>query len=107
MTTASNRTRLSRVLRQVFGVSELRPGQRAVIDALMADQADKLSGLGLEAVQVNSAVSAGDIRHARKRIGRRSVEFVFTTPEQLAGADLPRLLGRAAVDLVVIDEAHC
>ena len=121
-------------MRQVFGVSELRPGQRAVIDAvlakqhtlaimptgagkslcyqvpamlmpgmtvivspliaLMRDQFDKLSGLGLEAVQVNSAIPAGDIQRARGKIGRRAVEFVFTTPEQLAGSDL-RALARA------------
>ncbi len=147
MTTRRRDTRISRVLRQVFGVSELRPGQQAVIDAvlakqhtlaimptgagkslcyqvpamlmpgmtvivspliaLMRDQFDKLSGLGLEAVQVNSAVPAADIRRARARIGRRAVEFVFTTPEQLAGSDLRPLFGRDAVDLLVIDEAHC
>jgi ATP-dependent DNA helicase RecQ len=134
-------------MRQVFGHAELRPGQQAVIDAvlarqhtlaimptgagkslcyqvpamlmpgmtlvvsplfaLMRDQFDKLSELGLEAVQVNSAIPTGEIRHARARIGRRAVEFVFTTPEQLAGAELRPLLTGDAVDLVVIDEAHC
>jgi ATP-dependent DNA helicase RecQ len=134
-------------VRQVFGVSELRPGQRAVIDAvlarrhtlaimptgagkslcyqvpamlmpgmtvvvspliaLMRDQFDKLTELGLEAVQINSAIPVGDVRHARARIGRRAVEFVFTTPEQLARPDLRPLLGDGAVDLLVIDEAHC
>jgi len=134
-------------MRQVFGLAELRPGQQAVIDAvlagrhtlaimptgagkslcyqvpamlmpgitvvmspliaLMRDQFDKLSELGLEAVQVNSAIPTGDIRRARARIGRRAVEFVFTTPEQLAATDLRRLLAGGAVDLVVIDEAHC
>ena len=98
MTTRQSGARISKVLRQVFGVSELRPGQRAVIDAvlakqhtlaimptgagkslcyqvaamlmpgmtvvvsplisLMRDQFDKLSGLGLAAVQVNSAIPA-------------------------------------------------
>jgi ATP-dependent DNA helicase RecQ len=147
MTPRRRASRGSAVLRRVFGVSELRPGQRAVIDAvlagqhtlaimptgagkslcyqvpallmpgmtvvvspliaLMRDQFDKLSGLGLQAVQVNSAVPADDIRRARARIGRRAVEFVFTTPEQLAGHELRPLLGRDAVDLLVIDEAHC
>ena len=139
--------RVSKVIRHVFGLAELRPGQQAVIDAviakhhtlaimptgagkslcyqvpamlmpgmtvivspliaLMRDQFDKLSALGLEAVQVNSAIPAVDIRRARAKIGRRAVEFVFTTPEQLAAADLRQLLADAAVDLVVIDEAHC
>jgi ATP-dependent DNA helicase RecQ len=147
MTARRNAARVSKIMRQVFGLAELRPGQQAVIDAvlskshtlaimptgagkslcyqvpamlmpgmtvvmspliaLMRDQFDKLSELGLEAVQVNSAIPTGDIRRARARIGRRAVEFVFTTPEQLAATDLRRLLAGGAVDLVVIDEAHC
>jgi ATP-dependent DNA helicase RecQ len=141
------RPRITRLVRQVFGLDELRPGQQAVIDAvltrkhtlaimptgagkslcyqvpalllpgmtvvispliaLMRDQFDKLSALGLEAVQVNSAVPTKDLQRARARIGRRAVEFVFTTPEQLATTDLRQLLAGAAVDFVVIDEAHC
>ena len=87
----------------------LMPGMTVIVSpliALMRDQFDKLSALGLEAVQVNSAIPAVDIRRARAKIGRRAVEFVFTTPEQLAAADLRQLLADAAVDLVVIDEAH-
>ena len=147
MTARPGSDRIAKVMRHVFGVSELRPGQRAVIDAvlagrhtlaimptgagkslcyqvpamlmpgmtvvvspliaLMRDQFDKLSGLGLEAVQINSAIPLADTRRARARIGRRAVEFVFTTPEQLARPDLRPLLGGGAVDLLVIDEAHC
>ena len=147
MTARRNAVRVSKVMRQVFGLEELRPGQHAVIDAvlagrhtlaimptgagkslcyqvpaillpgmtvvvspliaLMRDQFDKLSELGLEAVQVNSAIPTGDIRRARAKIGRRAVEFVFTTPEQFAATDLRQLLAGDAVDLVVIDEAHC
>jgi len=147
MTSRGRTPRVSKVVRRVFGLEELRPGQQAVIDAvlakrhtlaimptgagkslcyqvpamlmpgmtvvvspliaLMRDQFDKLSALGLEAVQVNSAIPTGDIQRARGKIGRRAVEFVFTTPEQLAATDLRQLLAAAAVDLVVIDEAHC
>jgi ATP-dependent DNA helicase RecQ len=139
--------RLPSLLKNVFGISELRPGQRAVIDtvlagthtlaimptgagkslcyqvpalikpgmtlvvspliALMQDQLDKLTALGLPAVQINSAVTADEIRHARGRIGRRKVEFIFTTPEQLASNELRTLLSGSKVDLLVIDEAHC
>ena len=96
MTARRNAARVSKVIRHVFGLAELRPGQQAVIDAvlakrhtlaimptgagkslcyqvpamlmpgmtvvvspliaLMRDQFDKLSALGLEAVQVNSAI---------------------------------------------------
>jgi len=88
----------------------LMPGMTVVVSpliALMRDQFDKLTARGLEAVQVNSAIPAADIRRARTKIGSRAVEFVFTTPEQLASGDLRDVLTRGAVDLVVIDEAHC
>ena len=141
------RRRIPAILKKVFGLAELRPGQQEVIDAvlagrhtlaimptgagkslcyqlpallmpgmtvvvspliaLMRDQFDKMSALGISSVQVNSTVGADEIRQGRARIGRRTVEFVFTTPEQLASAELPALLAGASVDLVVIDEAHC
>jgi superfamily II DNA helicase RecQ len=36
MTTRQRGTQISKVMRHVFGVSELRPGQQAVIDAVLA-----------------------------------------------------------------------
>jgi len=139
--------RVPAILKKVFGLSTLRPGQQAVIDAvlagrhtlaimptgagkslcyqvpamlkpgmtvvvspliaLMRDQFDKMEALGISAVQVNSAVPAADIHRAHHRIGRQSIEFVFTTPEQLTSADFHSLLKGANVDLLVIDEAHC
>ena len=147
MRAPATRRRVTAVLKKVFGLTALRPGQQAVIDAvlagkhtlalmptgagkslcyqvpamlkpgrtvvvspliaLMRDQFEKMSALGITAVQVNSAVSADEARRARARIGRRTVEFVFTTPEQLTTPALRALLSRAVVDLLVIDEAHC
>ena len=147
MPAPSSRRRVTAILKRVFGVTALRPGQQAVIDAvlagkhtlalmptgagkslcyqvpamlkpgrtvvvspliaLMRDQFEKMSALGITSVQVNSAVSADEARQARAQIGRRTVEFVFTTPEQLTSPTLRTLLRRAAVDLLVIDEAHC
>jgi ATP-dependent DNA helicase RecQ len=141
------RSRVATLVRKVFGLSALRPGQLAVIDAvlakqhtlaimptgagkslcyqvpamlmpgmtlvispliaLMRDQCEKLTALGLDAVQVNSAIPAAEKKHARSRVRRRAVEFVFTTPEQLATPELRERLAAGSVDLVVIDEAHC
>ena len=86
------------------------PGMTVVVSpliALMQDQFEKMSELGIASVQVNSAVPRDEIHRARKKIGRRTVEFVFTTPEQLASGELRTLLASAHVDLLVIDEAHC
>ena len=138
---------VAKVVSSVFGLSSLRPGQQAVIEAvlagkhtlaimptgagkslcyqvpamlmpgmtvvvspliaLMQDQFEKMTALGITSVQVNSALPAGEIRQSKGKIGRRVVEFIFTTPEQLASVELRALLARANVDLLVIDEAHC
>ena len=147
MSATDRRRRIAHIVKKVFGLSGLRPGQQAVIDAvlagrhtlaimptgagkslcyqvpamlmpgttvvvspliaLMQDQFEKMSDLGIASVQVNSAVPRDEVRRARKNIGRRTVEFVFTTPEQLASEQFRTLLADAHVDLLVIDEAHC
>jgi len=90
----------------------LMPGMTLVISpliALMRDQFEKVSGFGFDAAEINSHVPASEVRQAHGRIGRRNVEFIFTTPEQLATPEMQALLRKhkQGVDLVVIDEAHC
>ena len=147
MSATDRQRRIAHIVTKVFGLAGLRPGQQAVIDAvlagthtlaimptgagkslcyqvpamlmpgmtvvvspliaLMQDQFEKVSGLGIASVQINSAIPRDEVRRARKKIGRRTVEFVFTTPEQLASDQFRTLLASAHVDLLVIDEAHC
>jgi len=50
----------------------LMPGMTVIVSpliALMRDQFEKLSALGLEAIQINSAVPAADIHRGRARMG--------------------------------------
>ena len=75
--------------------------------SLMKDQTDKLGDLGIDASQLNSALTKkeGDASLARIRGGS---EFVFTTPERLANdADFLQMLSRQTIDRFVVDEAHC
>src|ERR671910_469942 len=106
-----------------FGLSEFRPGQREVIEAvvrgrdtvaimptgagkslcyqlpalhlpgttivvspliaLMKDQADKLTELGVSARAVNSTVAATEIDRTLADIAAGKIDFVFATPERL------------------------
>jgi ATP-dependent DNA helicase RecQ len=86
------------------------PGITLVVSpliALMKDQVDKLNEAGVGAVAINSAQSAEQLAAAETALGDRSAEFVFTTPERLAAPGFMADLQRHAVDLVVVDEAHC
>ena len=141
------RQRLARVLRQTFGLRQLREGQDQAIAsvmsgtptlalmptgagkslcyqlpalllpgptlvvspliALMKDQCDKLRGLGVAAVQLNSAVPAEEIAAVEEAIAAGRAKIVFTTPERLADAAFVEQLGRRPPSLLVVDEAHC
>jgi len=138
---------LRRTLRNVFGLDDFRPGQEAVIRAvmsgrhtlavmptgagkslcyqlpalhlpgmtvivsplisLMKDQVDKLYELGLDAWQLNSALSAREEGEALEDIALERPEFVLATPERLADPEFLETFRGKQIDLFVIDEVHC
>src|SRR4051795_11052375 len=62
------------------------PGTTIVVSpliSLMKDQVDKLGDAGLDAAQVNSALTARERDRSLARIEDDESEFVFTTPERL------------------------
>ena len=75
--------------------------------SLMKDQTDKLQELGLEALQLNSAISKSSETTAMEQIEQEASEFIFTTPERLTDSEFLETLRSTAIDFVVIDEAHC
>ena len=75
--------------------------------SLMKDQTDKLQELGLEALQLNSAISKSSETTAMEQIEQEASEFIFTTPERLTDSEFLETLRSTALDFVVIDEAHC
>ncbi|HET9023234.1 MAG TPA: ATP-dependent DNA helicase RecQ [Burkholderiaceae bacterium] len=86
------------------------PGRTVIVSpliSLMKDQVDKLAQAGVHAVAVNSALSASDLADALRTVKENESDFVFTTPERLADPEFLELLKGHAVDLLVVDEAHC
>jgi ATP-dependent DNA helicase RecQ len=75
--------------------------------SLMKDQSDKLTSLGIDAPQVNSALPKAESEESLDLI-EDGAEFVFTTPERLTSdADFVETLAQHKIDHVVVDEAHC
>ena len=88
----------------------LLPGTTVVVSplvALMKDQCDALTELGIRAVQVNSAIGSDELSAARADIASGSARIVLTTPEQMADPELLAALAQHTVSLLVVDEAHC
>ncbi|MFL5534092.1 MAG: RecQ family ATP-dependent DNA helicase [Gemmatimonadales bacterium] len=75
--------------------------------SLMKDQVDKLQERGLEALQVNSTLTAEGEEIALEQIEQEASDFVFTTPERLTSPEFLQTLRGTTIDFVVLDEAHC
>jgi hypothetical protein len=75
--------------------------------SLMKDQTDKLEEKGIDAAQVNSALTKSEVDESLERV-REGSDFVFTTPERLAGGTaFVDMLQQKTIARVVVDEAHC
>ncbi|AKJ27858.1 RecQ family ATP-dependent DNA helicase [Caldimonas brevitalea] len=88
----------------------LLPGRTVVVSpliSLMKDQCDKMRARGVAAVQMHSALNAGETNDAEAGVTGGEAKLIFTTPERLADAAFLELVQRHPVSLLVIDEAHC
>lgn len=88
----------------------LLPGMTLVISpliALMKDQCDKLTELGLGASQVNSGQTPRENSEAVDLIAEEKPAFAITTPERFTQQEFLDTLKGVLIDLIVIDEAHC
>ena len=86
------------------------PGTTVVVSpliALMKDQCDKLTELGVSARQINSTIPAADVAASLDEIAAGRVDFVFATPERLEDSGFLATLRKTSIDLFVVDEAHC
>ncbi|WP_459722270.1 RecQ family ATP-dependent DNA helicase [Actinophytocola sp. KF-1] len=89
----------------------LLPGPTVVVSPLIALQHDQIDGIeesrAPDAVALNSTQSAAERRAAWETLRDGRAEYVFLSPEQLAGDDLVADLAGLGVSLFVVDEAHC
>ncbi len=86
------------------------PGTTVIISpliSLMKDQVDKLGEAGLDAAQLNSALTTREQGENLAQIVADNSGFVFTTPERFTDQGFLATLRQKQIDFVVIDEAHC
>jgi ATP-dependent DNA helicase RecQ len=88
----------------------LRPGTAVVVSpliALMQDQVEALRQLGNEAAFLNSSLDGPRQAEVERRFAAGALQLLYVAPERLLTERFLDLLGRAAVSLFAIDEAHC
>jgi ATP-dependent DNA helicase RecQ len=75
--------------------------------ALMHDQVDALSILGVRAGALNSTQEPGERRQVEAAFLAGDLDLLYLAPERLRAQATLRLLDRGAISLFAIDEAHC
>jgi len=87
-----------------------REGMTIVVSpliALMKDQVDSLKQVGVNAIRIDSTLTAIEKREAAQHIRSGKVRMLFVSPERLANPDFIRFLDGNNVHTIAIDEAHC
>lgn len=88
----------------------LRPGTGVVVSpliALMQDQVDALTELGVRAAYLNSSQDWREARDVERRMLNGELDLLYVAPERLLTDRCLELLSRSRIALFAIDEAHC
>ncbi|UWP80641.1 DNA helicase RecQ [Dactylosporangium fulvum] len=88
----------------------VRDGTAVVVSpliALMQDQVDALTALGVRAGFVNSTLDYDSRRAVEAQFVGGDLDLLYLAPEALATSSTLRLLERGRIGLFAIDEAHC
>ncbi len=87
-----------------------RPGTAIVVSpliALMKDQVDALTQLGIKAAFINSTLAPDHAREIEMRAIEGDIDLLYVAPERFATDRFLNLLDRIHLSLFAIDEAHC
>lgn len=90
--------------------SILREGTGVVVSpliALMQDQVDALTTLGIQAAFLNSTQDATERRDVERAYLAGELDLLYVAPERLNVDATRALLDRGKIALFAIDEAHC
>lgn len=75
--------------------------------ALMKNQVDQLTALGVNAQFLNSTLSKAEITKVKKETLNGNIKLLYVAPESLTKEENINFLKNANISFVAIDEAHC
>jgi ATP-dependent DNA helicase RecQ len=75
--------------------------------ALMKDQIDWLTRLGISAARLDSSLSSEELGQIGKALERGALRLLYVAPERFQNERFLQLLARLRIALFAIDEAHC
>jgi ATP-dependent DNA helicase RecQ len=89
--------------------SQLLPKVTLVVSpllALMKDQLDSLTAIGIDARMISSQQSGTEVQEALEDAARGATKLLYVTPERFDNPDFVAHCQRIGVSLFVVDEAH-
>ena len=75
--------------------------------ALMKDQVQSLSNIGIKAAYINSSLSEKVITKVYARIKSNVYKIIYVAPERLFSSEFIDAVSKIEISLLVVDEAHC
>ncbi|MEM7182186.1 MAG: RecQ family ATP-dependent DNA helicase [Spirochaetota bacterium] len=75
--------------------------------SLMKDQVDKLQGMGVDAIYINSSLDKDEREKRYDQVAQGKYKLLFVAPERFAKPEFLQVLQDRNVSLLAIDEAHC
>ncbi len=75
--------------------------------ALMQDQVDALSQLGIKAAYLNSTQTAAESQQIENQLIAAELDLLYVAPERLLTDNMLGMLDNCQLSLFAIDEAHC
>jgi len=89
--------------------ARILPGTTLVISpliALMKDQVDALTEIGIRATFINSSLATEERRDRMDLLKKGEFDLIYAAPEGLEGS-LLEFLSICRINLIAVDEAHC
>lgn len=75
--------------------------------ALMSDQVQNLKERGINAIALNSSISASEKELALQNAANGYYKFIYISPESIDNEKLMNRLQYININFIVVDEAHC
>lgn len=88
----------------------LLPGVTLVVSpllALMRDQVDRLVGLGVPAIRLDSSLTVQEARTATSDLRSGKVKLLYVAPERFFNERFREIVNELSISLMAIDESHC
>lgn len=75
--------------------------------ALMKDQVESLTALGIAAARLDSTLEFSEVQEIYDKMAAGTLKLIYVAPERLSNEGFLRRLRKCRISMLAVDEAHC